>query len=205
MNTGWKKWDQFLSKFANMKTPIHVLEIGSYEGDSASWFLDNLLHNPKSTITCVDTWEGSPEYVNINFQTVEQKFDERIKKNPRGKQLTKIKKLSYDGLIQLNVQKKEFHVVFIDASHEARDVIGDAVLSWRLLSKGGVMIFDDYQWKKLKPDYFTPRPAIDAFIHVMKPELKVLGIFYQAFVEKLMTFEKPVRATAGKSKKKKSK
>ena len=36
---------------------IHILEIGSYEGRSTVWFVENLLNNEKSTITCVDPWE----------------------------------------------------------------------------------------------------------------------------------------------------
>ena len=32
----------------------HILEIGCYEGLSGVFFADNLINNPKSTLTCVD-------------------------------------------------------------------------------------------------------------------------------------------------------
>jgi hypothetical protein len=35
---------------------IHILEIGSFEGESAVWFSENLLNNKNSTITCIDPW-----------------------------------------------------------------------------------------------------------------------------------------------------
>ncbi len=38
------------------KEEFHILEIGSYEGKSTTWFLDNLLLSKDSTITCVDPW-----------------------------------------------------------------------------------------------------------------------------------------------------
>ena len=40
----------------NPSEEIHVLEIGSFEGRSTIWFLETLLQNKKSTITCVDPW-----------------------------------------------------------------------------------------------------------------------------------------------------
>jgi predicted O-methyltransferase YrrM len=200
LNTGWKKWDLYLNKFTKYNEPLHVLEIGAYEGDATLWFLKNLLTDPKSTYTAIDTWEGSPEYVNVNFKKVEDVFDENIKKSGMSNKVTKIKDLSYTGLVKLLAQdvRPEYHVIFIDASHEARDVLADAVLSWPMLKKEGVMIFDDYKWEKLSPEYFRPRPAIDSFIKCMAPELEVLGMHYQAFVSKKSEFEKPVRNLGGK-------
>ena len=40
----------------NTKKELHILEIGSFEGKSTIWFLDNILNNENSTITCVDPW-----------------------------------------------------------------------------------------------------------------------------------------------------
>ena len=43
-----------------------VLEIGSFEGNS-SMFLARYLRDSK--IYCVDNWEGTEEYQNLNFKT----------------------------------------------------------------------------------------------------------------------------------------
>jgi len=39
-----------------------------------------------------------------------------------------------------------FDYISIDGSHEAADVLSDAVLSWPLLKTGGLICFDDYEW-----------------------------------------------------------
>ena len=57
------------NKVNNIK---NILEIGSYEGRSALFFLKNFSN---STITCVDTWSGSDEHKNFDFKLVEKNFD----------------------------------------------------------------------------------------------------------------------------------
>ena len=42
--------------------------------------------------------------------------------------------------------KERFDFVYVDGSHQAPDVLVDAVLSALLLRKGGLLVFDDYFW-----------------------------------------------------------
>lgn len=74
----------------------------------------------------------------------------------------------------------------VDGSHQAADVLEDAVLSWRLLKSGGVMIFDDYAWTGQGhancAETDKPRIAVNAFIDVYRPEILQMG--YQAIVRK---------------------
>ena len=55
-----------------------MLEIGSYEGRSAIFFLR---HFSNSTITCVDTWGrgGSDEQKILDSKIVEKNFDTNLK------------------------------------------------------------------------------------------------------------------------------
>ena len=238
LESGWTKWDIYLSKFVNepyISQPIQILELGVFEGKASQWFLNNIIAKrktktarKKSFLYTVDTFSGSAEYTSdksvkqgnelsllnqkglgkdyINLvssgyegERIKNKFIERITSSvlgPEGIHNVKIMQMmSYDALVQLNQKFKNnfFDIVYIDASHEGRDVIGDAVMSWKLLKPGGIMIFDDYVWDKLKPAYFTPKPAIDAFLYLFKPELKVLQKLRQVIVEKLdcEDFEKP--------------
>ena len=39
-----------------------------------------------------------------------------------------------------------YDIIYIDGSHATSDVLEDAVLSYRLLKPGGLLIFDDYHW-----------------------------------------------------------
>ena len=79
----------------------------------------------------------------------------------------------------------QFDIIFIDASHEANDVILDAVLSWRLLKVEGILIFDDYKWKKIVQKNYRPALAIDSFIEIYKPEIEVLNIGWQFILKKI--------------------
>ena len=182
MNTGWKTWDKYLSQYVGKK--VKILEIGVYEGVASCWFLEHIMTNKKSKLYCIDTFEGSAEYTDVNFSNVEKTFYKNIKKTGREDQVIVLKGYSFDKLIKLNRKKTMFDIIFIDASHEARDVISDAVLSWKLLKENGTLIFDDYKWTNLKQEYFRPKIAIDSFIQIFKPELEVLKIAYQVLIRK---------------------
>ena len=41
------------------KPDVHFLEVGTYEGRTALWFLDNILTHPTSTMTIVDFFEDT--------------------------------------------------------------------------------------------------------------------------------------------------
>ena len=194
LNTGWKSWDTYLQKFVGKR--LNIMEIGAYKGDATCWFLNNLCKNHNSIVVAIDTWEGSPEYGDSDFSIVEKEFDENIKKTGRGNQVIKMKMTSKDGLIKLKQKGTVnyiFDIIYIDASHEAKDVLTDAILSWDLLDTGGIIIFDDYEWDKLSKEYFRPKIAIDSFISIFKPQLKVIFKKYQLMIEKISEndYEKP--------------
>ena len=192
LNTGWSKWDIHLSQFLNKR--INILEIGSYKGEATSWFLNNLAYNKNTKVYAVDTWEGSPEYFNGDFKKVEEIFDENIKLTGKYDQLVKKKMLSINALFELNSNKIFFDIIFIDASHEAIDVLSDGVLSWNILNENGVLIFDDYKWDKLQNYHFRPKVSIDAFLDIYKTQLKILYIGYQVIIQKRLKdeFNKPI-------------
>jgi len=156
------------------KPNIHALEIGSFEGRSAIWFLENILIHPTSTITCVDIFVE---------KSYEDKFDRNIEVSPFSKKVRKIKASSQKILREL--EWNSYNFVYIDGSHVAKDVLLDAVLSWDLLKAGGIIIFDDYQWrvKDHKP-WARPQIAIDAFLQVFEPYIELRHKEYQVVVRK---------------------
>ena len=181
LNTGWKSWNRHLAKFKDKK--INILEIGCYKGEATKWFLDNLCTNPESKVYAVDTWKGSPEYGNdADFKSIEKIFNQTIKNSK--KKLVKMKMTSYDALLKLNTKKIMFDIIFIDASHEAIDVLQDAILSWNILNENGIIIFDDYLWDLLNDYHFRPKVAINAFINIYGTQLNVISKGYQVKVQK---------------------
>ena len=66
----------------------------------------------------------------------------------------------------------------------------DAVLSFRLLRRGGLLIFDDYLLSMDAPgeqDFFNmAKPAIDSFVNIYQRKLRVLSAqLYQLYVQKM--------------------
>ena len=71
-----------------------------------------------------------------------------------------------------------FDFIYIDGSHQAPDVLSDAVLGFKLLKIGGVMAFDDYIWQEDLPTgkdpLRCPKPGIDAFVNINMRKLDIL-------------------------------
>jgi predicted O-methyltransferase YrrM len=77
-----------------------------------------------------------------------------------------------------------FDIIYIDGSHVASDVFEDAVRSWPLLKNDGLLIFDDYLWKKELPVESRPQVAIDAFIAAYRDYMEVVNRRYQVMIRK---------------------
>lgn len=177
-------WKQLLPKLA----PTKILEIGSFEGASACFLIDFLGANSEIELHCVDTWEGSIEQrapeSGIDMAAVEARFKENIAvacENAAHKpQLVIHKQSSDECLAQMVVEGKKnyFDLIYVDGSHQASDVLCDAVLSFKLLRLGGLIIFDDYLWAPPLPHgrdpLRSPKPAIDAFVNLHYGKLSVL-------------------------------
>jgi predicted O-methyltransferase YrrM len=172
-----ERWRSVLSHLAG-RPGIRALEVGTYEGRSAIWFLENILTDSSSSITCVDLFDGPYE---ATFDSNVAAFGGRVKKIRAPSQL---------GLRNLEAWSYDF--AYIDGSHTAKDVLVDTILAWDLVKPGGIIIFDDYGWagltEKLTGEAFTPRIAIDAFLHVLEPYIEIVHKDYQVIVRKRTEF-----------------
>ena len=160
-----RHWEQWLAPMKD-KPGVKALEIGSFEGRSALWFLVNVLSYPTSSITCVDIFDNP---------VVEGRFDKNIAISGLSNKVIKVKARSDDALKQFTSGSYDF--IYIDGSHVAKDVLVDAVLAWELLKPGGAIIFDDYEWAGFGPRvgrHKTPKLAINAFLDVYSPYAEVL-------------------------------
>ena len=79
------------SNLKNRKNINNILEIGSYEGRSAIFFL-NCFSN--SIITCVDTWGGSDEQKDLDSKIIEKNFDTNLSKHHKLNRMKKFKMTS---------------------------------------------------------------------------------------------------------------
>lgn len=161
-------WLHYLGEFQDREN-FHLLEIGSYEGRSAIWFLEHLLTHPTSTITCVDK----------KFRDV---FDANIQATGVGDKVTKL--LGRSQTILPTLPPHHYALIYIDGSHIAADVLADGCASWRLVKPGGLIIFDDYRWGLHKPPSERPKLGIDQFLDEFQAQVDVIYKGYQVIVRK---------------------
>jgi hypothetical protein len=158
------------------KPGLRFLEIGSFEGHSACWLLDNVLTDCTSALTCVDFFEG----------TAQDMFQQNIKRTGMTDKVTAIKGNSHIILPKLN--RNQYDFIYVDASHDQVDVLEDAVLAWPLLKVNGLMTFDDYLIRDspISRVLFGLRPdiGIDAFLTAYKGRYTIVHAGYQLTVRK---------------------
>jgi len=163
--------------------PIRILEIGSWEGRSAVFFLTFFR---RSQIVCVDTFAGNAEeqaYKLFSTAGVEARFDRNLASFAG--RVEKIKSQSVSALQRLEQQGRRFDLAYIDGSHLRDDVTADSRAVWRLLGPGGIVIWDDYTFGLDLPPEEQPQPAIDAFLAEHEGSLRLLAKTKQVIVERL--------------------
>lgn len=200
---GW--FDMIRSDWEELTLPLRgkklrILEVGSFEGCSTTWILDNLMNHPESRMTTIDTFAGSMEHkdhpaMNYELTTLESRFWSNISKCEHAKKLDMMKSNSDDALIALRQKGARFDFIYIDASHVAVDVLHDAVVCWRMLEVQGTMVFDDFTWKWYNEDCYNPRIAIISFLQCAAPEIQTKETQTQVWVTKVPNH---IPATANK-------
>lgn len=170
---------RFLSEFDTVSTPIHILEIGCYEGRSTVFFTQYLQNN-ESSLTCIDPFmEGdktSPMYKNI-YDT----FRHNVKLT--GHRINLYKEFSNTALLKLLISEKKFDYILIDGSHVNHHVAEDAVLAWRLLKPNGIMFFDDYN-NGVSCSAIGPTVGIRSFLNAYNDVCEVLHTGYHLVLRK---------------------
>ncbi|MEW5861655.1 MAG: class I SAM-dependent methyltransferase [Cyanobacteriota bacterium] len=165
---------------------LNILEIGSWEGRSTCWFLEKILIESSSRITCIDTFAGSLEHQRYDFgyiSSIEGRFDFNISRTGAAEKVRKIVGKSQQILRSLPFYFYDF--VYIDGSHLASDVLEDAVLSWALVKVGGMIIFDDYDFTFADNLLQNPKVAIDAFVAAFSSKIKLIHKSHKILLKKL--------------------
>ncbi|XWK91334.1 MAG: class I SAM-dependent methyltransferase [Phormidium sp.] len=172
-------WQEYLQKFANLAS-LHFLEIGSWEGRSTCWLLDNILTHESAEITCIDIFEDNQEGC---LKTIEERFDFNIACTGTPEKVKK--KIGRSQEVMRTLPLNFYDVLYIDGSHVASDVLTDAVLGWDLVKVGGIIIFDDYGFNLTDQPNQSSKVGVDAFLTAFHDKIKVLHQGYQVIIEKL--------------------
>lgn len=131
------------------------------------------------------------------MNNAEDRFDHNLSlaaKHYPTLQFYKHKSDSHTQLMTLcaNGMQNYFDFVYVDGSHEAPDVLLDALLAHKLTKVGGIIAFDDYLWSPMPPGeqqnhYLLVKPAVDHYVNTYQRKVHVIQSLpiYQLYVQKL--------------------
>lgn len=170
-------WFPFVS--VDSSKPIRYAEIGTFYGANLISVAMTYAQHPDSMMVAIDPWidyDDYPEYKGKQLSIYET-FCKNIE--PYASKIDVRRGYSHEILPTL--EDNSFDILYIDGNHEPEYVLEDAVLAFRKLKVGGILIFDDYGWGG--PD-LTQR-GIEAFLKGYHKRIVVLGQREsQVFVQK---------------------
>lgn len=177
------KWRWFIRREGLREKTLKILEIGSWEGMSAHFFLSHL---PRAHLTAVDTWMGSeehsvePEQLFACFQENVSGFVERLD----------VRRMSSDDFFEsLDMSDPDFQpfdLVHVDGDHSFEQVRRDAESAWRAVRDGGYIVFDDYFWVPIPGSAGNPGEAINGFLREKRGQYRLVDCTYQLLIQKVL-------------------
>ncbi|HET9767929.1 MAG TPA: class I SAM-dependent methyltransferase [Thermoanaerobaculia bacterium] len=174
-------WERELAHLRG-RPAVRGLEIGCYEGQSACWWLDNVLTDPTSSLTCVDPFAAPMGSVLLRNEGA---FDRNIAASGAGHRVFKL--VGSSQVVLRMLPPASFDFAYVDGSHKVGDVLQDAVLTWELLRAGGIAIFDDYEVAEETVAGLparAPGRALDAFAGLLGSGAAVLRRDWQLVLRK---------------------
>lgn len=156
--------------------PVKILEIGSYEGLSSTYFADNFLwQHEGSRLTCVDPFSTADTTAPVTDAT-ERVFLSNVARCRCPEKVLHVKMFSRDFFASNH--ETSFDFIYIDGSHLVEDLVFDMEESYKVIKPGGYILIDDYRWNG-----DVLKPCIDEFVR-NHSDLEVLSVYYQMFLRK---------------------
>ena len=167
-------FEKHLPAFEDKK--VSFLQIGAYTGDASKWMLENVLTHEQSTLTDVDTWEGSDEAIHKSFDwsSVEDTYNDKVGLYISNEKLIKFKGTSNDFFYASGFLHRKYDFIYVDGDHTAAGVLQDGINALECSADGGIVAFDDYTWRSGKGPTFDPAPAIDALMIAYADRFEVI-------------------------------
>jgi hypothetical protein len=172
-------FENHLTKFKG-KPDLKFLQVGVYTGDASDWLLTSILLDPSSTLTDVDTWQGSDEreHEAMDFDAIYGIYLNRMDKYEN------VMSIKGDSTYVLPNLKEKYDFIYIDGDHTEKAVYRDATNAWPLLKSQGILAFDDYLWGQDVHPSLRPMIAIDNFLQEKQGEYVLLSQDYQVWIQK---------------------
>jgi len=174
-------WHEHVPPLPFSGRPIRYLEIGALYGANLLSVGQSYGAHPASELHALDPWEDYAAYPEYRGEQADifAAFTRNVARSPQGAKVRVHRGRSRELLPTL--EDGSFDIVYVDGNHGPEFVLEDAVVSFRKLKPGGVMIFDDYGWQG--PDAVAR--GVDAFLHAFHSLADLLGTKNsQVFVHK---------------------
>ena len=133
--------------------PGIIVEVGSFVGESAIFMAKKLIEaKADAAILCIDTWCGGVDHWTKANEKIQFHFG---RQDLYYRFIANVIEQKADGVIvplcldSQNAARLLAHLkivpslIYVDASHEAGDVLRDLQAYWSLLEIGGVLVADD--------------------------------------------------------------
>jgi predicted O-methyltransferase YrrM len=172
-------FENHLTQFKG-KPDLKFLQVGTYTGDASDWLLSTILTDPSSTLTDVDTWQGSDEreHKAMDFNKIYTLYLQRMDKYEN------LMSIKGDSSYILPSLRERYDFIYIDGDHTEKAVYRDATNAWALLKSGGILAFDDYLWGQDVHPELRPGPGIDRFLEEKQGEYELLSQDYQVWIRR---------------------
>lgn len=147
-----------LKKILDEVDPMIVIELGSWLGKSARFFVEN----SRAVVICIDTWKGSRVHQRKKFRDQHLKTLWKSFLSTNRKYKDRILPIKMSTLEASTLDLPKADLIYVDACHYTLDVYGDLCSYYRFLSDGGVICGDDYI-QRSRRRRFHVKKAVDHF------------------------------------------
>lgn len=159
--TGWHSDDPIFDQLIKEVRPVLIVEVGCWKGASTLHMANRLFFNGLHTsrLFCVDTWLGSLEFwtrrddperyqalkCEHGFPTVYRQFLANVLHQNREDMVIPFPNTSEIAARWFADAEFKSDLVYLDASHDYRDVMADLCEWTHNVRDGGVIFGDDWQ------------------------------------------------------------
>lgn len=167
------------------------MEIGSFEGLTSNYIVDNLL-SENGKLICVDPL--TDVYLNDKLSEIDEiknntdfiyfndqynRFYNNVSEHLESNKISLIRELSVDIFPELiKKYQYKFDFIYIDGDHRPEGVYIDSINSFELCKEHGFILFDDYLWG-------DTGIGIDKFLNEYSGKYDLLVKDYQVLIKKL--------------------
>ena len=157
---GWNGGAPIFGALVKELKPKLVIEVGSWMGQSACNIASTLKSEglaDTSALVCVDTWLGSLEHwqdpalkphlqLRHGFPTFYYTYLSNVANFGVSDVVVPLPMPSSIAALYLKSAKVQADMLYVDGSHEQKDVYNDLEAYWPLVAPGGVLFGDDWPW-----------------------------------------------------------